>query len=159
MTPPATKGTRLVNASTGLGRVCFVTGAASAHGMGHASAVLLALQGARVIVSDLPKMASEGLKVVDSIRSFGGQAVWVPLDVSQESEWPRAIEDAEDAFGPLDVMMANAGVAIEYESYTVNENESLVDHPTEDWRRILSVNQVITPSVDRLIRVDGWLIL
>lgn len=48
---------------------------------------------------------------------------------------------AESAFGPLDVMVANAGIALEYESYTVNENESLVDHPTEDYRRILSVNQ------------------
>jgi NAD(P)-dependent dehydrogenase (short-subunit alcohol dehydrogenase family) len=59
--------------------------------MGHASAVLLGREGARVIVSDIPKMEEKGKQVVEEIKKDGGQAVWVPLDVANESEWPGAI--------------------------------------------------------------------
>ncbi|KAI9028046.1 oxidoreductase [Hyaloraphidium curvatum] len=141
MTPPPSRGRRLLNHSNGAGRVCFITGASSPLGMGHASAVLLAREGARVVVSDLPKLEEQGRKVVEEIEKEGGKAIWVPLDVAEESQWPGAIAAAEQAFGPLDVMVANAGIAMEYESYTVNEGDSLMDHPTADWRKILAVNQ------------------
>lgn len=73
---PAPIGKRMLNASTGKGRVVFITGAASPKGFGHNAAVLLARHGARVVVTDLPQFEAGGKKVLDEIKAEGGEAVW-----------------------------------------------------------------------------------
>jgi NAD(P)-dependent dehydrogenase (short-subunit alcohol dehydrogenase family) len=88
------------------GRVAIVTGAGS--GIGRASAVFLARQGAKVglvarSLEDLEEVAAE-------IRGFGGEALPLEADVSRPDQVERAIEALVAAYGRLDIAFANAGV-------------------------------------------------
>lgn len=85
------------------GRVAVVTGGAS--GIGRALAARVAADGARVVVADLD---GDGAAAVAS--SIGDAALGVRCDVSSDSEVGSLIDQAEDAFGPVDVFFANAGV-------------------------------------------------
>src|SRR5690606_29059997 len=76
------------------GRTALVTGAAS--GMGRASAVRLAREGAAVVVADIQD--ENGQSVVDEIRASGGTAVYQRLDVSDEGAWAEAVSRAEAEF-------------------------------------------------------------
>jgi 3(or 17)beta-hydroxysteroid dehydrogenase len=106
------------------GKVAVVTGAAS--GMGRADAELLAREGARVVVADLNEQA--GRAVAERI---GDSALFMRLDVSDESNWRDVIAATCDAWGGLDILVNNAGlIAL----------GSIVDTTLEDWRRIHSVN-------------------
>ncbi|KAI9003038.1 dehydrogenase with different specificity [Hyaloraphidium curvatum] len=122
----------MLNPSTGLGRVVLITGAGSKRGFGRTSAVLLARHGARVVVTDLPSQAATGREVVEEIRRDGGEAEWFPLDVTSEGGWKDAVAFAERTYGPLDVLVNNAGYAQEHGIYK---------HPTSDWRKQLAINQ------------------
>jgi NAD(P)-dependent dehydrogenase (short-subunit alcohol dehydrogenase family) len=88
------------------GKVAIVTGGAS--GIGAACAATLAREGAKVVVTDLDNPRGE--EVVDKIGSAGGEAMFLDQDVSNEESWPGIIKAAEQRFGRLDVMVANAGI-------------------------------------------------
>ncbi|SFL24653.1 SDR family NAD(P)-dependent oxidoreductase [Geodermatophilus ruber] len=110
------------------GKACIVTGGAS--GIGRATAVAFAREGARVTVADFN--AAGGEETVETIRAHGGEAVFVKSDVAQEDDCRQVVEATVDAFGRLDVLFNNAGI---------NPMEgSVVDMSVEDWRRVLSVN-------------------
>lgn len=109
------------------GKVAIVTGAAN--GIGKATAILLAKEGAKVVVADLQEEA--GQNTVAEIKAAGGEALFVKLNVTQEADWQNAIATAEQTFGKLDVAVNNAGIA--YDG-TV-ESTSL-----EDWQRVQSIN-------------------
>lgn len=108
-------------------KVALVTGGAS--GIGRASALRLAAEGARVVVSDRdtqggPRVASE----------LGGGARFVSHDVRDEGAWQRALEETVAAFGRLDVLVNVAGILGEP---TGQDPE----HATlEEFRRINQVN-------------------
>ena len=87
-------------------RIALVTGAAS--GIGKATAIRLADEGAAVLVTDIQDEAGEA--VAASIRDAGGRAVYRRLDVTQEADWADAIGAALAEFGRLDVLVNNAGV-------------------------------------------------
>jgi 3(or 17)beta-hydroxysteroid dehydrogenase len=87
-------------------KVALVTGAAS--GIGRATAILLAKEGAPVALTDI---ADAGQAVADEIRHNGGKALFVRLDVSDEAAWKGCIGQVLDAFGKLDVAVNNAGIA------------------------------------------------
>jgi len=106
------------------GKVALVTGAAS--GMGRADAVLLAAEGARVVVADLNE--ADGQAVAESI---GDQAVFMRLDVTDEANWRDVIASTVETFGRLDILVNNAGmIAL----------GSVVDTELDDWRRVNAVN-------------------
>ncbi|MFW7267223.1 glucose 1-dehydrogenase [Gluconacetobacter sp. Hr-1-5] len=109
------------------GKVAIVTGASL--GIGKATALMLAREGAKVAVADLK--ADEGHAVVAEIEAAGGEALFVPLDVSREEDWTQAIAAVLARFGRLDIAVNNAGIAY---SGTV-ESTSL-----HDWRRVQSIN-------------------
>ncbi|KAI9006840.1 short-chain dehydrogenase/reductase SDR [Hyaloraphidium curvatum] len=117
--------------------VAFVTGAAAPKGMGRASALLLAKHGARVVVSDLPSKEAQGKEVAEAIGKGGGEAIWVPLDVSDEEGWRAAVDSAEKQLGPLSVLVNNAGIGF---PEIDGPPQTLADHPTAAWRRVLGVN-------------------
>ncbi|MCZ6522955.1 MAG: glucose 1-dehydrogenase [Alphaproteobacteria bacterium] len=108
-------------------KVALVTGGAA--GIGRASALRLAAEGARVVVSDRdtqggPRVASE----------LGGGARFVSHDVRDEGAWQRALEETVAAFGRLDVLVNVAGILGEP---TGQDPE----HATlEEFRRINQVN-------------------
>src|SRR5689334_10543672 len=102
------------------GRVAVVTGAGN--GLGRAHALLLAHEGARVVVNDLgSSVIGEGrdhapaAAVVAEIRAAGGEAVPSTHDVSDWSQAADLIDTAIRAFGQLDVLVNNAGVLQDYE--------------------------------------------
>jgi NAD(P)-dependent dehydrogenase (short-subunit alcohol dehydrogenase family) len=109
------------------GKIAIVTGGAS--GIGTACAATLAREGAKVVVTDIDD--ARGRAVVDTIRSAGGEAVYLHQDVSLEEGWLGVIEAAEKGFGHLDVMVANAGIGILCRA---------VEMSLADWRRQTAVN-------------------
>ena len=91
------------------GKVAIVTG--SSRGIGRAIAERLAADGAAVVVNYV-RGEQVAQQVVDAIRSRGGQAIAVRADVSRPAEVRRLFAEARDAFGALDIVVANAGVAV-----------------------------------------------
>lgn len=90
------------------GKVALVTGAAS--GIGRASALALALQGARVVVSDLAVESGEA--TVKLITDAGGQAKFIRTNVTHAADIQAAVGCAVDHFGRLDIAHNNAGVLV-----------------------------------------------
>lgn len=109
------------------GKVALVTGGAK--GIGEACALLLAKEGAKVVVSDLSR--GDGEKVVAAIKAAGGDAIFIEQDVTDEASWPKAIEATVERYGAVHVLVNNAGVAIA---------GSAVDATLADWRKTIAVN-------------------
>lgn len=91
------------------GRVALVTGASSGLGAGFAKA--LAAAGAKVVLA--ARRADKLAEQVAEITAAGGQAVAVSMDVTDEASTKAAYDAAEAAFGTVDTIVANAGVATE----------------------------------------------
>ena len=89
------------------GKVALVTG--GAFGMGAATAKLLATEGAKVVICDL--LEDEGHKRVTEIKSEGGEATFIRLDVTDEEQWEGAIKDTLARYGALHVLVNNAGIS------------------------------------------------
>lgn len=89
------------------GKVALITGAAS--GLGKADAILLAREGAAVVLSDVNPA---GEQVAADIRAHGGRALFLVQDVRDEAQWIATIARAEQEFGGLDVLVNNAGIVI-----------------------------------------------
>ncbi len=88
------------------GKVALVTGAAS--GIGRATAELLAREGARVVVAD--RNSEGGEETVRRIHQSGGEALFVPADVSREADCARMVEAAVARYGRLDILHDHAGI-------------------------------------------------
>ncbi len=116
------------------GKVALVTGAAS--GIGQATALMLAREGARVVVTDIN--ADGGAATVAAIKNaaaggetMGGDARFIAHDVTDEAMWQTAIVDAVDAFGGLHILVNSAGIGFASDI----EQTSL-----EDWRRVHAID-------------------
>ncbi len=109
------------------GKSALVTGAGS--GIGRATALLFAAEGAHVAVADRNDDAARS--AVATISDRGGEATALSLDVTSEAEWGRAMEEVLARRGRLDVLVNNAGVA------SAGPIESL---SLAEWRRVMSVN-------------------
>lgn len=108
------------------GRVAIVTGAAQ--GMGESFARQLAAAGARVVVSDVNETLGAAVAA-----EIGANAIFVRHDVSSSADWSAAIEQAEAAFGPIGILVNNAGIAW---------FESLENSPESEARRMIEVDQM-----------------
>jgi NAD(P)-dependent dehydrogenase (short-subunit alcohol dehydrogenase family) len=101
------------------GKVAIVTGGTS--GIGRASAVLFAREGAAVTVAG--RNEGRGREVVDEIAAGGGRAIFARTDVRIAEECRRAVEETVDAFGRLDVLFNNAGVFVPNDVVGCSEEE------------------------------------
>ncbi|GIV98107.1 MAG: short chain dehydrogenase [Herpetosiphonaceae bacterium] len=110
------------------GKVALVTGGSS--GIGRATAVAFASEGARVVVADVRE--DQGLETVDMIRRDGGEALFVKTDVSQPAEVRALIDKTVKTFGRLDYACNNAGI----EGTLV----PVADYPEESWNQVIAVN-------------------
>jgi NAD(P)-dependent dehydrogenase (short-subunit alcohol dehydrogenase family) len=111
------------------GKVALITGAAS--GMGRLAALTFAREGARVVAVDIDREAGED--TARRIAEDGGEALFVPCDVSREDQVRAAVEAAAERFGRLDVLYNNAGVF-------PPDDGSVVDLEETVWDRVLAVN-------------------
>jgi glucose 1-dehydrogenase len=110
------------------GRRALVTGAAT--GIGRATAVRLAAEGASVVVNHIGD--ADAGEVVGEIKAAGGRAVAIRADVSDEHQvqamFARA---AEELGGQVNLLVNNAGIQTPHE---------LVDMPLDDWNKVIAVN-------------------
>ncbi|MDO9445114.1 MAG: SDR family NAD(P)-dependent oxidoreductase [Dehalococcoidia bacterium] len=117
------------------GRVAIVTGAS--RGIGQAIAELFAAEGAKVVCA--ARTLKEGdhqlegslERTVQNIVANGGQAVAVTANVSEEDDVNRLVEEANAAFGPVDILVNNAAL---------NYYIPIVDYPASRWMRSFAVN-------------------
>lgn len=109
------------------GKTALVTGAGL--GLGRATALLLAREGAKVVATDIRER--DGACVVEEIVAEGGEAMFLRQDVSDEGAWSAVVAATVERFGKLDVLVNNAGVAFgaDTESTTLQQ-----------WRALMSVN-------------------
>jgi 3alpha(or 20beta)-hydroxysteroid dehydrogenase len=106
------------------GKVAVISG--GARGQGAAEARLFAAEGARVVVGDV--LDDEGRAVA---AELGPEAAYAPLDVTDEAGWAAVVELAEERFGPVDVLVNNAGIL---------QFQALHKMDLADFERILRVN-------------------
>ena len=109
------------------GQVAIVTGAG--RGMGRAVALGLAELGAKVVVAELDE--ASGNDAAEAIRTAGGEAVPVAVDVSQVDQVRSMFKTAVDRLGTVDILVNNAGIGIA---------KPLIEYTEEDWDRQLGVN-------------------
>jgi NAD(P)-dependent dehydrogenase (short-subunit alcohol dehydrogenase family) len=108
-------------------RVAIVTG--GANGIGRAIALLFAREGARVVIAD--RDAAAGEQTAGAIRAAGGEALFVPTDVSRDADVAALVEAAQERLGGVDVLVNGAGIDIQ---------GNIVDTEPARWQRVLDVN-------------------
>jgi NAD(P)-dependent dehydrogenase (short-subunit alcohol dehydrogenase family) len=109
------------------GRTAIITGATS--GMGRATALLFAHEGAAIVASGRDE--ARGTALLDEIRGAGGRAEFVPGDVSLPETNARLVDTAQRAFGGLDTIACFAGML---------GLGSITGVPLDTWRQTLAVN-------------------
>jgi len=110
------------------GKVVVVTGGAS--GIGRATAVAFAREGARVVIGDIDNAGAE--KAVASISNNGGEASYVRADVTKPADVQQMIISAVTQYGGLDYAFNNAGL--------VGSNAGVVETSEEDWHHVMAIN-------------------
>ncbi len=110
------------------GKVALVTGGAM--GIGEAVCLTMAREGARVAVTD--RDDARGEAVATAIRRAGGEAAYWHLDVSTESQVASVFADVKRRFGPINVLVNNAGVA--------GPNKPTHELSVEEWESVQAVN-------------------
>ncbi|MGE7023308.1 glucose 1-dehydrogenase [Solibacillus cecembensis] len=122
-------------------KVAIITG--SAQGMGAAHAKLFVSQGAKVVLTDLNEEKGQAFAA-----ELGENAIFVKQNVASEEDWATVVAKAEEAFGPVNVLVNNAGITMA---------KSMFDMTVEEYRRIVDINQVsvflgmktVAPSMEK----------
>lgn len=109
------------------GKRALITGGAS--GIGRATALLFAREGAAVAVADRDEEG--GQETVERIRKEGGRAIFVPCDVTIEADCRRAVQTTVEELGGLDILFNNAGII---------RRATVLELSEEDWDRVMAVN-------------------
>lgn len=110
------------------GKVAIVTG--GARSIGAAFAKGLAQEGAKLVIADLDA-AEETLGI---IKQAGGEAMAVRTDVTQEADCQNMVAQAVEAYGRLDILVANAGLWVHL------DRESALEIDVETWQKVMAVN-------------------
>ena len=109
-------------------KVAIITGAGS--GIGKATAVLFAREGAKVVVSDINE--NHGNEVVELIKSNGGEALFVKANSASPEDNERLVKETVEKFGALNISVNNAGIG--------GEINKVGDMTVEGWDKVIAVN-------------------
>lgn len=104
-------------------KVALITGAAN--GIGKASALLFAREGAKVVISDVLEQA--GKDVVEEIKDAGGKAAFIQANVAKAEDCARMIAFAEEKYGFLNILFNNAGIMHTDDDDALTTEESVFD--------------------------------
>jgi Dehydrogenases with different specificities (related to short-chain alcohol dehydrogenases) len=108
-------------------RVALVTGSGS--GLGEATAMMLAQNGAKVVVNDVvPEKVDQ---VVEKIKAVGGEVMGVVADISKKDQAQAMAKQIVERFGRIDILVNNAGIS---------RDKGLLKLTEEDWDIVLNVN-------------------
>jgi len=110
------------------GKAALITGAAS--GIGRATSLLLAENGASIVVADVDE--SGGSETVEMVKKAGGEAAFVRVDVTSRDDLDAAVAFAEKTYGGLDIAYNNAGVG--------TPRPRFPDARPQDWDRTLMID-------------------
>jgi NAD(P)-dependent dehydrogenase (short-subunit alcohol dehydrogenase family) len=108
------------------GKVAFITGAGA--GIGRATAVLFAREGARVVVADIDALAGE-----ETAHLAGAGVIAIRTDVTDETSLDEAIRTTVQTFGRLDVLHNNAGGS-------TPQDDTVIDAPLEEFWRVIRLD-------------------
>ncbi|KAF2225065.1 hypothetical protein BDZ85DRAFT_194302 [Elsinoe ampelina] len=122
-------GSRAFSASVVIRKTAIVTG--SARGIGKSIAIRLAQDGYDVCINDIPANETGASEVAKEVKSIGRKSCTAIADVSDLSQVQDMIQTSVKELGPLDTMVANAGIA---------QVKALLDLTTEDFERMFRVN-------------------
>ncbi|HRI21441.1 MAG TPA: SDR family oxidoreductase, partial [Panacibacter sp.] len=114
-------------------KICLVTGAGS--GIGAATALAFAKEGATVIAADINKDAAK--KTADKIKKLKGKAIFIKTNIAQHSEVKKMVSLAVKRFGRLDCAVNCAGIA---GKHTLGVHE----YPEDDWVNMININLIGT---------------
>jgi NAD(P)-dependent dehydrogenase (short-subunit alcohol dehydrogenase family) len=109
------------------GKRAIITGGAS--GIGRATAELFVEEGAAIAIADINDAA--GAALVEEIRNNGGKAIYLHCDVTRAEDCQRAVQQAIDQLGGLDILFNNAGVI---------RRADVVETSEADWDMVMAVN-------------------
>src|SRR6185436_20556109 len=112
-----------------MGKVAIVTGAGS--GLGQATAIALAVEGAELFVTELPDRLDRAGETLSRITHAGGTGHVRTLDVRDLESIARCVESVIEQSGRIDILVNNAGVNIRRPALDVTES---------DWDTVLDVN-------------------
>lgn len=127
------------------GKVAVITGAGQ--GIGRAYAHRFAQEGARVVVAELHQ--ANAAKVAQEVQERGGEALAVATDVADAASVQQMVQRAQEAFGPVDVLVNNAAISRGI------QHRPFEEIPLEEWERLMAVNltgsflccQAVAPSM------------
>jgi NAD(P)-dependent dehydrogenase (short-subunit alcohol dehydrogenase family) len=115
------------------GKVAIVTGGGS--GIGEATAIMLAAEGASVVVDDI--RGAEAERVARAIVAAGGRAVAIDADVSDEAQVEAIVALAVSEYGGVDFLHNNAALT---EPVQFAKDKAVADMELETWERVMAVN-------------------
>ena len=110
------------------GKVALISG--GARGQGAAEARLFAQEGGKVVLADI--LDAQGQQVEAEINELGGDALYIHLDVTSESDWQNAVQATVAKYGKLDILVNNAAIII--------EKAAIEDRTASEWDRVFEVN-------------------
>jgi meso-butanediol dehydrogenase/(S,S)-butanediol dehydrogenase/diacetyl reductase len=109
------------------GKVALITGAG--RGIGRATAILFAKNGAKIVVVDIDSNVGE--ETVNLIKRAGGDAIFVKADVSKAADAEKAVRATIEKYGRLDILFNNAGIELEGRVEEMSES---------DWDKLICIN-------------------
>ena len=110
------------------GKVALISG--GARGQGAAEARLFAQEGGKVVLADI--LDAQGQQVEAEINELGGDALYIHLDVTSESDWQNAVQATIAKYGKLDILVNNAAIII--------EKAAIEERTASEWDRVFEVN-------------------
>ncbi len=112
--------------------VAIITGGAS--GIARATAILFAKEGAKVVIADLQRasrLEDEVPDTIETIRNFGGEAIFVETDVSQSDQVNKMVSETYDRYNKVNILVNCAGVFI---------RNAITEVSDQEWDKVLDIN-------------------